>query len=126
MKSIGLLTICVLFLFSWKADIKGPWIKTKRDRIVLFTRPVDYGNGISPDSKAIKSILQEQEDVIDLINERLKVNFKSTVKIYLYNKGEAKEKIGTNGGGFASQSRLNRCIYFTYHPEPIFNTITTY
>jgi hypothetical protein len=71
----------------------------------------------------IQTIIQEQEEAIKYINQRLNVNFDSKVRIYLYNKDEAKEKIGTNGGGYANLSKITKHIYFTFHPEPMFNPV---
>jgi hypothetical protein len=66
-------------------------------------------------------ILQEQEQVIDYINETLKIDFQSKVKIYLLNYDEAKSKIGTNGGGFCSPKKKR--IYFTFYNLQFYNTI---
>ena len=108
-------------LTALSADLSGPWIKTKSHRIILFTRPKNYSKTVSPDSTAIKKILQEQEKVIDYINEALKTDFRSKVKIYLLNFDEAKAKIGTNGGGFCSPKKKR--IYFTFYNLQFYNTI---
>jgi hypothetical protein len=110
-------------LTSWKADTTGPWIITKGKRIILYSRPMGYSKTDSPDSIAIQSIIQEQEKVIDFINQRLHTNFNSNVKIFLFNRDEAKEKIGTDGGGFANLNKFKRHIYFTFHSKPILNTV---
>lgn len=110
-------------LTSWKADTKGPWVITKGKRVVLYTRPNDYSKADSPDSSTIQTVIQEQEQVIEYINERLNTDFDSKVKIFLFNRDEAKEKIGTNGDGFANLSKFKRHIYFTFHPKPFFNTV---
>jgi hypothetical protein len=124
MKPISIVLIFFLIaLTSWKADTKGPWIKTKGKQVILYTRPSNYSNSESPDSSVIRSIIKEQESVIDYINGKLDTDFDSKVRIYLYNKDEAKEKIGTNGGGFASLNKFKKHIYFTFHPTPFFNSI---
>lgn len=61
MKQILLLLIPVIMLSSWKADTRGPWVKTKGERIILYSRPIGYSKSDSPDSSAIQSIIQEQE-----------------------------------------------------------------
>jgi len=43
------------------------------------------------------------------------------VEIFLYNYDEAKEKIGTNGGGFAAMN--GRQLFFTWYGKSIFNTV---
>ena len=123
MKQTVVVILALLILTSWKADLRGPWNKTEGKRIILYTRPLNYSKTESPDSISIRKIIQEQEKAIDFINDRLKTDFQSKVEIFLYNLDEAKEKIGTNGGGFANLHKSKRQIYFTYRSEPIFNTI---
>ena len=67
---------------------------------------MNYSDYSSPDSLIIQKIISEQEWVIDYINSSIATNFRSKVRIFLYNLDEAKEKIGTNGGGFASSSKI--------------------
>jgi hypothetical protein len=120
-----LVLVCMLFLLiAWKADKKGPWITTEGKRIVLQTRPAGYSGTASPDSLTIQKIIAEQEQAIDFINKQLKTGFDAKVEIFLYNLDEAKEKIGTNGGGFASLDKAKPQIYFTFRDVPIFNTIS--
>lgn len=119
MKKAAIILLILFTLTSWKVDKRGPWIKTEGERVILYTRPLNYTKTNSPDSLAIQKIIQEQEQVIDFINERLKTDFNLKVKIFLCNFDEAKEKIGTNGGGSASLTK--RHIYFAFFNEPIFN-----
>lgn len=121
MKHLTFGLLLVFICSAWKADTRGPWITTKGKRVVLYTRPLSYSKATSPDSLAIQAIIAEQEQVIDYINEKLKVNFDSKVEIFLYNYDEAKEKIGTNGGGFASLN--GRQIFYTYFGKTFFNSI---
>jgi len=123
MRQLVLLVILLFTLTSWKIDKQGPWKVTKGQRVTLYTRPIQYSKSDSPDSLTIQEILNEQEQVIDYINNRLNTDFQSTVKIYLYNLDEANEKIGTHGGGRAKSNRFKRHIYFTYYKNPTFNTI---
>ena len=124
MKQLFILVILFFTLTSWKVDKQGPWIITKGHRVTLYTRPIDYSKSDSPDSLTIQRLLLEQEQVIDYINNRINTDFQSNVKIYLYNLDEAKEKIGTNGGGRARSNIFKSHIYFTYYKNPSFNTIT--
>ena len=124
MRQLVLMVILFFTLTSWKADKQGPWIVTKGLRVTLYTRPIHYSKNDSPDSLTIQRILLEQEQVIDYINNRINTDFQSNVKIYLYNLDEAKEKIGTNGGGHARSNIFKSHIYFTYYNNPSFNTIT--
>ena len=124
MRYTVLFVILCLTLTSWKIDKQGPWIITKGQRVTLYTRPLHYSKSDSPDSLTIQKILIEQENMIDYINNKLNTDFQTGVKIYLYNLDEAKEKIGTIGGGLAKSNGFRRHIYITYHKYPIFNTIT--
>ncbi len=114
--------LIVLFLFSsFRPDLKGPWIKTSGRQVTIWSRPEKYTGSTSPDSVTIQKIIREQEEIISLINEKLGTNFSDRVNLYLFNFDEAKEKIGTNGGGSCDSGKRN--IYFTYYSTPIFNTI---
>jgi hypothetical protein len=123
MKRTFFLLIILISLSSWKADTTGPWVKTKGGRIILYTRPLNYSDSNSPDSLTIQKIINEQEWVIDYINSSIATNFNSKVRIYLYNLDEAKAKIGTNGGGFASTNKMVPKIFFTFRSQPIFDPI---
>jgi len=123
MKCSLVLLILLLSPSTWKADTKGPWIKTRGESIILYTRPQNYSDYNSPDSLTIQKIIKEQEWVIDYINSSIATNFKSKVRIYLYNLDEAKAKIGTSGGGFASLGKIQPKIYFAFRDQPIFDPI---
>lgn len=114
------LLICILILSTVcnaKENIKGPWIVTKSGRVTLHCRPLDYSISPSPDSLAITNILKEQNDCYNEIGNKLKLNDDFEFSIYLFNYDEAKEKIGTNGGGHANSKE--RIIYYTYLNPPI-------
>ena len=124
MRQLVLLVILLFTFSSGKVDQKGPWIISKGQRVVLYTRPIHYSMSDSPDSLTIQKILKEQEDAIEYINQRLNTDFQSNVKIFLYNLDEAKEELGTDSGGSARSGGFKRHIYFTYNRNPLFNTIT--
>lgn len=119
-----LFVILFIIFTSLKIDKQKPWIITKGRRVTLFTRPPHYNKSPSPDSLTILKIINEQENLIDRINNRLSTDFQSSVNIYLYNLDESNEKIGTIGGGRARSTGFRRNIYFTYRQNPTFNTIT--
>lgn len=108
---LALLLLLILFS-SFKVDKRGPWIETRGKNILLYTRPLYFSNSPSPDSISINKILNSQELNYRYVDSFLKTNSNLQVKIYLYNKDEAKEKIGTNTGGGAN-TKL-REIYFTF------------
>lgn len=118
---IIVIIIVILTLTSFKADLSGPWIRTESENIILHSRPVAFTKTNSPDSIDLQKILIEQNQIIELINQKLKTNFQDKVEIYLFNYDEAKKKIGTNGGGFCNSKKSS--IYFTYYDNPIYNTI---
>ncbi len=95
--------------------LKKKWIKTKKENIVLFTRPDNYTNYTSPNSETINECLNEGIACVKEINEKLGVNFDSDIKVYLYNYDEAKEQIGTNAGGGAIPTK--RIVLYTYTEE---------
>jgi hypothetical protein len=119
-----LFVILFITFTSWKIDKQGPWIITNGQRVTLYTRPLQYSKSPTPDSLIIQKIINEQENMIDYINNRLNTDFQSSVNIYLYNLDETKEKIGTIGGGQARSTGFRRNIYFTFRQNPTFNTIT--
>lgn len=121
MKPLLLIILAFVTLASfYNVDIRGPWIKTERSNIILYTRPANHSKTASPDSVTINNILLEQEKVVDYINKYLGTNFHSKFEIYLFNFDEAREKIGTNGGGSYDSKRKR--IYFTFTEKPCYNT----
>jgi AraC-like DNA-binding protein len=116
MKQIFTAAVLSFLLMSFKADITGPWVINCGDKIELHTRPIHYSNAASPDSLAILQILKEQNQAIDHINQVLHSSFSSRVQIFLFNKDEAKTKIGTNQGGLADRNKNRIC--FTYFERP--------
>ena len=119
-----LFVILFTIFTSLKTDKQEPWIITNGHRVTLYTRPPHYNKYPSPDSFTIQKIINEQENMIDYINNRLNTDFQSSVNIYLYNLDETKEKIGTIGGGQARSTGFRRNIFFTFRQNPTFNTIT--
>ena len=113
-RSFIFLTVLIL-CSSFRFDLNGPWVETKKGNITLFTRPEGYSKSPSPDSSDILKILSAQLEDVELINEKLKSNFHSEVKIYLFNHDEAKEKIRTNSGGGAKIKI--REMYFAFNKD---------
>ena len=118
---LTVIILVFLTLSSFKVDLSVPWNMTESNNVIVYSRPVDFSKTNSPDSTDLQRILQEQNQIIDLINDKLNSNFHRKVEIYLFNYDEAKGKIGTNGGGYCSSKKSR--IYFTYYDNPIYNTI---
>jgi len=113
MRNVFLLIIVSICFMSFKTvNIDGPWIVSKKGNVILYTRPINYSKVPSPDSLNIEVILLEQNESLRLINSKLGTRFDSNFSVYLYNYDEAKDKIGTNGGGFSMPK--DRIIYYTY------------
>jgi len=114
MRNGFLLVLISIISMSFSNNITdGPWIISKKGKVILYTRPVNYSKKPSPDSANIRSILEEQNDCLENINHKLGVNFKSKFSVYLFNYDEAKDKIGTNGGGYAISRK--KVIFYTYN-----------
>jgi hypothetical protein len=97
------------------SPFRKKWVKTKKENIVLYTRPENFTGYTSPNSDKINAYLDEGIESVKEINEILGVNFDSKIMVYLYNYDEAKEQIGTNGGGGAIVNK--RIIYYTYYKD---------
>ena len=115
MKKI-LISILVLIVFTSFSPLKKQWIITKKENIVLYSRPENFTNSKSPDKNRIQNILNEAIENINEINIKLETNFNSKVTIYIYNYDEAIEKIGTNQGGFADVGTNKIC--FVHNETP--------
>jgi hypothetical protein len=113
MKNIlPLLAISIVFMSFKRPNIDGAWTISKKENIVLYTRPAHFTTATSPDSSTIAAILDEQIECIKQINNKLGTKFNSKVTIFLYNLDEARDKIGTNSGGYSFPGE--RTIYYTF------------
>ncbi len=120
MKSIFLFSILLISLTNFSI-FKTKWIKTKRDNVVLYTRPQNFSDSISPDSARIEQVLSEAIACIKEINKKLGTNFNAKVKVYLFNYDEAMEQIGTNAGGAANVKENE--LYYVNFRDPSFDPI---
>ena len=112
--------IAVLFLFQLSAcsefiaepDLQENWKTLETDNILLHYRPADFIPGPSPTIEQAETILANQQFYYQLIQDSINRIFNDQVAIYLFNEAEAKNHIGTNGGGH-SIPKLNT-FYFTF------------
>ncbi len=122
MKYLIILFFSLLLLSCEKDEsidfLKGPWVVSTLKNIELYTRPNNFSTSKSPDSTTINSVLIDQNSFIDTINKRLHINCTSKFKIYLFNRDEAKDLIGTNTGGYANPKDAS--IYYTFFEKPFF------
>ena len=93
---------------------EGTWEVEEGSRIILHYRPADYSRLPSPTPDTAAAIVAEQEAAYAAILQRLEASFSGQVHLYLYNRDEAEEVIGTSGGGHAIGEF--QAIYYTYFP----------
>ena len=87
--------------FIAKVNRQNDWEIIKSNNVVLHYRPVGFSQSSSPTSEEAKKILQNQNIYYKLIPDSISQPFNDRVIIYLYNKDEARDLIGTNNGGHA-------------------------
>ncbi|MFH2140783.1 MAG: hypothetical protein ABIJ97_00065, partial [Bacteroidota bacterium] len=116
MKNIIIISLIIVALTN-TSFIKKKWIITKQDNIILYTRPAGFTETKSPDNERIKNLLNEARLCIDEINKTLKTDFNDKIKIFIYNKDEAKEKIGTDAGGGAIIEKKKIVFVNSEHPN---------
>ena len=113
---IGLLSLVLLFSgcteFVAELDADKDWKLTENDIIKLYTKKQGVSESPSPVAYQVQSILDNQKYYYRAIQDSINQSFSEPVLIYLYNKDQAKEAIGTSGGGL-SQSRY-MTIYYTF------------
>ncbi|HDR88995.1 MAG TPA: hypothetical protein ENN63_05125 [Bacteroidetes bacterium] len=95
-------------------DLQDDWVVYTSDNIVLHTRPTDYPVTLSPTPEQAEGILANQQFYYRIIQDSIEKSFSDRVLIYLYNLEEAKELIGTDGGGHAIP-KMNG-FYYTFIP----------
>ncbi|MDZ7722886.1 MAG: hypothetical protein U5R06_08775 [candidate division KSB1 bacterium] len=117
MKSVQIMIPCILLLFSCtefiaEPDLDDNWQLAENGPIRLYTKPAGAGDAPSPNQQQINTILENQLFYYQAIQDSIQRSFKDPVLIYLYNKDQAQEAIGTSGGGLAQPRHLT--IYYTF------------
>ncbi|MGM0613645.1 MAG: hypothetical protein ACQESM_09065 [Bacteroidota bacterium] len=115
-KITGLLSLALLFSacteFIAELDADKAWKLTESDHIKLYYKKTGASGAPSPSKEQVQVILDNQKYYYQAIQDSIQKTFSEPVLIYLYNKDQAKEAIGTSGGGL-SQSRY-MTIYYTF------------
>ncbi len=113
------LTIYLLSLFCFgctefisSVDLDSDWEIKQMHNIVLHYRPENHTQQTSPNIEQVHDILSNQNRYYQEIKDTLNLDFAGTVLIYLYNKDEARQKIGTAGGGHTVTEF--QTIYYTW------------
>ncbi len=118
-KSILIIFLVVVFSISctdFVADFnpQDEWNILESEKIVLHFRPGGFSSSLSPNLQQAREILRNQEFYYQVIQDSIKKHYNDRILIYLYNWDEAKELIGTNGGGH-SIPKYNT-YYYTFIP----------
>ena len=104
------LTSCTEFIAEIDTD-KNRELK-ENGPIKLYYKKQGVSKTPSPTIHQVHGILNNQKYYYQAIQDSIQKTFSEPVLIYLYNKDQAKESIGTSGGGL-SQSRY-MTIYYTF------------
>jgi len=112
---------CTEFIAS--VDLDSDWEIKQLQHIVLHYRPENHTRQTSPNMGQVHAILSNQNRYYQEIKDTLNLVFRGTVLIYLYNKDEAQQKIGTTGGGHTVTEF--QTIYYTWFGFYIQDTDST-
>lgn len=105
-----ILSSCTDFIAEIDADKN--WQLKENGPVKLYYKKQGISETPSPAAHQVQKILENQKHYYLAIQDSIQKTFSEAVLIYLYNKDQAKEAIGTSGGGL-SQSR-NMTIYYTF------------
>jgi hypothetical protein len=115
-KVFGILSLVILFTacteFIAELDKDSDWKLTENGPIKLYYKKQGVSGTPSPTTEQVQSITDNQNHYYQAIQDSIKKSFSEPVLIYMYNKDQAEEAIGTSGGGMA-QSRY-MTIYYTF------------
>jgi hypothetical protein len=93
-------------------DADKKWELKENGPVKLYYKKTGASGIPSPSTEQVRAILDNQKYYYRVIQDSIQKTFDESVLIYLYNKDQAKEAIGTSGGGL-SQSRF-MTIYYTF------------
>lgn len=107
---------CTEFIAETDADKN--WQLKENGSVKLYYKKTGASGAPSPSKEQVQVILDNQKYYYQAIQDSIQKTFSEPVLIYLYNKDQAEEAIGTSGGGL-SQSRYMTIYYtFIYDAEP--------
>ena len=101
--------------FFADVNLQKNWEEMESGKIVVHYRTEGFSSAISPSVEDVQSILKNQNLYYRAIQDSIHQTFTDKVMIYLYNKDEGEDLIGTDGGGHAIP-KMN-CFYYVYLPE---------
>ena len=117
MRNLTTIFMLALFLssctdFIAEVDADKDWQLKENGLVKLYYKKQGVSEAPSPAAHQVQKILDNQKYYYLAIQDSIQKNFSEPVLIYLYNKDQAEEAIGTSGGGL-SQSRY-MTIYYTF------------
>lgn len=109
---IAMMTSCTDFIADLDND--DQWLVKSSDHIILHYRQAGFSSVPSPSDNEVQEIINNQEFYFRAIQDSLQLEFSDNILIYLYNKDEAEEAIGTAGGGHSIPAFLSYYYTFIY------------
>mgnify|MGYP006281304751 CR=1 FL=1 len=113
---IGILIIALMLAsctdFIADVDRDDDWQLMVSEKVKLYYRESGKTDAPSPTRMEARAVLTNQNFYYQVIQDSINRNYQDQVLIYLYNKDEAKEVIGTSGGGHSLPRFLS--IYYTF------------
>lgn len=110
--SIGILTLTACTEFISKPDMDGEWELSEMGPVKLYFKASGASSAPSPVYDQVQFMLENQVIYYHAIQDSINRSFNEPVLIYLYNKDQAEEIIGTSGGGLSQPRFLT--IYYTF------------
>ncbi|MCF8233186.1 MAG: hypothetical protein K9G67_04475 [Bacteroidales bacterium] len=107
-----MMTSCTDFIADFGND--DQWVLETSGHIVLHYRQAGFSSAPSPSADEVQEIINNQDFYYRAIQDSLQLDFSDNVLIYLYNKDEAEEAIGTAGGGHSIPAFLSYYYTFIY------------
>jgi hypothetical protein len=109
---------------SEQSFLDGPWVSNSKGLVTIYSRPLGYSTSPSPELAAIQQTLDNQNYFVEIICQKLSVNYDAKVAIFFYNLDESTSKIGTKGGGSSNAKRQE--IYYTFYLNQYYPKIQLY
>jgi len=109
---VAMMTSCTDFIADLDND--DQWLVKSSDHIILHYRQTGFSSVPSPSDNEVQEIINNQEFYFRAIQDSLQLEFSDNILIYLYNKDEAEEAIGTAGGGHSIPAFLSYYYTFIY------------
>jgi len=114
MVAVGLvLPACTEFIAE--VEREEEWQVEESDAIAIHYRRPHFSEAPSPGEVTVRRMLTNQNFYYRAIQDSIRRDFHDKVLLYLFNRDEAEEAIGTNTGGHAIP-KFNT-VYYTFIPE---------